>query len=98
MNRSLPKKGQGPEGDRPPMTSPPRKPAPKQPLPVPMGVAVLGVLFAVGVVLVLLPKLASGGWGGVWRVVQVVGLVAAGVLVFRWFLSKTGSGQGDGEP
>lgn len=71
--------------------TPKRRPS-KKPLPVPVGVAVLGGLFVVGVVLVVLPELFRGGWGGFWRAAQIAGLILAGVLLYRWLVERFGKG------
>jgi hypothetical protein len=59
-------------------TTPPSRRPRREPFRLPIGVALLAVLFVVGLVLVVIPEFASGGWGGFWSVVQIGGLILAG--------------------
>lgn len=78
------------------MTSSPQRRSSREPFPIPVGVALLIVLFLAGLVLVVGPELTSGGWGGLWRAVQVGGLILGGVLVYRWLVRRHLKGR-DGE-
>ncbi len=70
------------------MTGSPQKRSSREPFRIPVGVALLVALFVAGVILVIVPEIASGGWGGLWRVVQVGGLILAGILVYRWLIER----------
>lgn len=70
------------------MTPSPQKRSSREPFPIPVGVALLIVLFVAGVALVVTPQLTSGGWGGLWRVAQIGGFILAGVLVYRWLVGR----------
>lgn len=76
------------------MDTPPGGKPPREPLAVPVGVALLAVLFVVGLVLVVIPEFASGGWSGFWRFVQIAALVVAVVWAYRWLVNRFQKGKG----